>query len=64
MPDSYPKYASGQLEHDQCFIHELTKQLVVDLREACQRNTSLVAKPKSSYTKTNLLYKRAFCNYL
>ena len=60
VPDSYPKDASGQLERDQQFINELTKQLVAESRVACQLNTSLGAKHKSSDTKTDLMYKRAF----
>ena len=62
VPDSCPENASGQLERGQEFIEEPTKQLVVELRVACQLNTSYGAKPKSSDTKTNLIYKRAFCN--
>ena len=31
---------------------------------ACELDTSLGAKPKSTDTKTNLIYKRAFRNYL
>ena len=53
-----------QLECDQQFINEPTKQLLVELRVACQLNTSPSAELKSSNTKTNLIYKHAFCNYL
>ena len=35
VPDSYPKHASDQVERDEPFINELTKQLVVELRKAC-----------------------------
>ena len=62
MLDGYLAYAFGQLERDQLFIHDLSKQLVAELRAACQFNPS--AKPKSGGTKTDLIYKRAFCNYL
>ena len=44
--------------------HDLTKQLVAELRAACQLNPNLGAKPKSSDTKADLIYKHAFCNYL
>ena len=64
VPDGYPADASGQLERDQLFIDDLSKQLVAELRAACQFNPNPGAKPKSSETKTDLIYKRAFCNYL
>ena len=56
--------ASSQLERDQLFIDEPAKQLVVELRAACQLNTSLGARPESIDTKANLIYKCAFCKYL
>ena len=62
--DSYPKSASGQLQRDQQFIEELTKQRVLELRASCELNTSPGAKPKSSDTKADVIYKRAFRNYL
>ena len=64
VPDGYPKDASCYLERDQQFIHELAKQLVVELHEACQLNTSPSAKPKSLDTKIDLIYKRACLTYL
>ena len=64
VPDGYPANAFGQLERDQLFIDDLSKQLVAELRAACQFNPNPGAKPKSSDTKTDLIYKRAFCNYL
>ena len=64
VPDGYPVDASGQLERDQLFIDDLSKQLVAELRAACQFNPNPGAKLKSSDTKTDLIYKRAFCNYL
>ena len=45
-------------------INEPTKQLVVELRAACQVNTSADAMPMSADTKTDLIYKCAFFNYL
>ena len=65
VPDGYSRDASGQLERDQLFIiNDLAKQLVAELRAACQLNPNPGAKPKSSDTKADLIYKRAFCNYL
>ena len=64
VPDGYPADASGQLERGHLFNNDLSKQLVAELRAACQFNPNLGAKPKSSNTKTDLIYKRAFCNYL
>ena len=63
VPDGYPADASGQLECDQLFINYLSKQLVAELCAACQFGPNLGAKPKSSDTKTDLIYKCAFCNY-
>ena len=60
VPDGYPADASGQLERDQLFINGLSKQLVAELRAACK----FKAKLKSGDTKTDLIYKRAVCNYL
>ena len=64
VPDGYPADASGQLERDQLFVNDLSKHLVAELRAACQFNPNPDAKPKSSDTKTDLIYKHAFCNYL
>ena len=64
VPDGYPADACGQLERDQLFIDDLCKQLVAELRAACKFNPNPGAKPKSGDTKTDLIYKRAFCNYL
>ena len=65
VPDGYPTDAFGQLERDQLFINDLSQQLIgEELRAACQFNPNPGAKPKSSNTKTDLIYKRAFCNYL
>ena len=64
VPDGYLADASGHLERDQLFIDDLSKQLVKELRAACQLNPNPCAKPKSVDAKTDLIYKRAFCNYL
>ena len=64
VPDGYLRDASRQLECDQLFINDLAKQLVAELRAACQLNPNPGAKPKSGDTRAGLIYKRAFCNYL
>ena len=57
-----PKDAYGQLECDEQFINELAKQPVVDLHVACHLNPG--AKPKSTDTQMDLIYKHAYNNYL
>ena len=52
------------MKHKQLFINDLAKQLVAELHAACHLNLSPGAKPKSSDTKADLIYKRTFCNYL
>ena len=42
----------------------MSKQLVAELRAACRFNPNPGAKPKSSDTKTDLIYKCAFYNCL
>ena len=55
VPDGYPRDASGQFL-DQVFINDLAKQLVVELRAACQLNPNSGAKPKSRHTKADLIH--------
>ena len=64
VPDGYLRDASSQLEHDERFINELAKRLVAELRAIVSLTPVLGAKPKSSDTKADLIYKHAFCNYL
>ena len=64
VPNGYPKDAPSQLECDQRFITELAKHLVAELRVACQLNTSLGAKPKSSHTKSDFIYRHTLYSYL
>ena len=45
VPDGYPADASGQLERDQLFIDDLSKQLVEELHAACQFTPILVQSP-------------------
>ena len=51
VPDGYPADASGQLERDQLFINDLSKQLVAVLRAACRFNPILVQSPSSATQK-------------
>ena len=46
------------------FIDELARRVKKALFEDCARNTNHGAKPKSLDTKSGLIYKSAFCNYL
>ena len=64
VQDGCPADASSQLERDQLFINDVSKQPVAKLRAAWQFTPNLRAKPKSNDKKTDLIYKRAFCNYL
>ena len=64
VPEGYPKGAEGRLVNDQQFIDDLTNMFVKDIREACARNTNPRAKPKSSDTKSDLIFKRVFADYL
>ena len=45
------------------FEHHSQGRIKVMELKACERNTSLGAKPKSSDTKIDLIYKGAFWNY-
>ena len=57
VPDGYLRDASRQLERDQLFINDVAKQLVAELRAACQPSPNPGAKPKSGDTKADLIYK-------
>ena len=64
VPEAYPKGAEGRLVNDNRFIRELEEMLVKDIRNACARNTNPRAKPKASDTKSDLIYKRVFGDFL
>ena len=64
VPEAYPKGAQGRLVTDKRFIRELEEMLVKDICNACARNTNPRAKPKASDTKTDLIYKRVFGDFL
>ena len=64
VPEAYPKGAGGRLVNDKRFIRELEEMLVKDIRNACARNINPRAKPKASDTKSDLIYKRVFADFL
>ena len=49
---------------DQRFIQELEELLAKDIRNTCARNMNPRAKPKESDTKSDLIYKRVFADFL
>ena len=64
VPEAYPKGTEGRLVNDQRFIRELEEFFAKDIRDACAWNTNSRAKPKASDTKTALIYKRVFGDFL
>ena len=64
VPEAHPKGSEGRLVNDKRCIRELEELLVKDIRNACARNTNLRAKPKASDTKSDLIYKRVFADFL
>ena len=64
VPEAYPKGSEDRLVNDQRFIQELEEFLVKDIRDACARNSNPCAKPKPSESKTALIYKRVFADFL
>ena len=50
--------------NDQQIIQELEKYLGKDIRDACAWNNNSCAKRKSRDTKSDLMYKRVFANFL
>ena len=64
VPEAYSKGVEGRLVNDKQFIRELEELFVKDIRDACARNTNSRAKPKASDTKSDLIYKRVFADFL
>ena len=64
VPEPYPKGSKGWLVNDQRVIEEIEKYLVKDICDAFVRNSFPRAKPKSSYTKSNLIYRHVFTDLL
>ena len=62
--EAYPKGAKGRLVNDKRFIRELEELLAKDIRHACARNMNPRAKPKASDTKSDLIYKCVFADFL
>ena len=63
VPEGYPDGTQGQLARNQMF-DDLTKAHQQNLYSACVRNTNSHAKPKSSDSKSDLIYKRVFTDLL
>ena len=64
VPEAYPKGAEGRLVKNKRFIRELERLLAKDIRNACARSTNPRAKPKAWVTKSDLIYKRVFADFL
>ena len=64
VPEVHPKGAEGRLVNDQRFVQELEKFLAKDVGDTCAWNNNLHAKPRPSDTKTALIYKRVFADFL
>ena len=64
VPEVYPKGAEGRLVNDQQFIDEPEQFLAKDIRDACAWNSNPCAKPRASDTKTALIYKHVFADFL
>ena len=64
VPEAYPKGVEGWLVNDKRIIRELEELLAKDIRNACARNMNPRAKPKVSDTKSDLIYKRVFADFL
>ena len=64
VPEAYPKGTEGRLLNDKRFIQKLDKLLAKEIRNACARNTNPREKPKASDTKSDLIYKRVFADFL
>ena len=64
VPEAYPKGAEGRLVNDKQFIRESEELLAKDIRNACAWNTNPRAKPKALDTKSDLIHKRVFADFL
>ena len=64
VPEAYPKGAEGRLVNDQQFVGDLNKYLVKDIFDAGAWNSNPCAKPKSLETKSDLIYKCVFADFL
>ena len=50
--------------NDKKFMDELNQYLGEDNRGTCVQNSNVRAKPKSSSTKSDLMHKRVFADFL
>ena len=58
-----PQGASGRLEYDKKLIAALDTKLTGMLCNMCKHNP-LAAQPTSKDTKSDLIYKRVFCDFI
>ena len=63
VPEHYPKDASGKLEYDKNLIKELEEKTTGVLRNMCKHNPPS-AQPTYKDKKSDLIYKRVFCDFI
>ena len=61
-PEVYPKGAEGRLLNDERFIDGVKSFPAKDNRDTCAGNNNPRAKPRTSDTKSALMYKRVFAD--
>ena len=63
VPEHYPKDASGKLEYDKNLIKELEEKTTGVLRNMCKHNPPS-AQPTYKDKKSDIIYKRVFCDFI
>ena len=63
VPEHYPKDASGRLEYDKNLIKELEEKTTGVIRNMCKHNPPS-AQPTYKDKKSDLIYKRVFCDFI
>ena len=63
VPEHYPKDASGKLEYDKNLIKELEEKTTGVIRNMCKHNPPS-AQPTYKDKKSDLIYKRVFCDFI
>ena len=63
VPEHYPKDASGRLEYDKNLIKELEEKTTGVIRNMCMHNPPS-AQPTYKDKKSDLIYKRVFCDFI
>ena len=61
--EHYPKDASGKLEYAKNLIKELEEKTTGVLRNMCKHNPPY-AQPTYKDKKSDLIYKRVFCDFI